>query len=165
MPSGAYTCGRRPAPHNPKVAGSILPPPQKRPGQRIYLTWSCRVRATTLQPVATERWRRSRRCRHERLRDVDRDTPSVTAGAHDAGDRRRAPEVFEHGTRRSRALACTVSMEAAERQDAENTEGCGCSTAKDLSDEVPPAVARPRRLPDCQRRPHLGKPGLESWRR
>jgi hypothetical protein len=79
----------------------ILPPPRKRPGQRLFLTWSLRASATTMQPVATQLRRRARRTTADRDCVVDRDQPTTTAGVRDAARRCGALEAFEPRTRRS----------------------------------------------------------------
>ena len=64
----------------------ILPPPLKRPGQKLFLARSCRVGATTVQPFATQPRRRHRRTTADRHCGADRDEPAVAAGDRDADE-------------------------------------------------------------------------------
>ena len=58
----------------------ILPGHSESPGQTPCRTWGCRVRATSLQPVATRRRWRLRRATSDQHGGLGRDEPAVTVG-------------------------------------------------------------------------------------
>ena len=79
----------------------ILSPPPKRPGQNMFLAWSCRVRATTLQPTATRPRRRGGRSVVHDWGGVDRHDPPVTTSGRRAEVAAWTAGSFEHPARRS----------------------------------------------------------------